>query len=211
MSELKHSTDRRIAFARDYLNGLKRCLDTISLVQVAEIIGHLEEAYREGRQVFIIGNGGSAATASHMACDLAKGILPEEHRETVRRLRAIALTENVSWMMALANDLGYEHIFSEQLRNLARKDDLVIIISGSGDSPNVVEGARAAKSLGAKVVGILGFDGGQIKELADTCIIVANDNYGYIEDVHIALDHLFTAFLNAWIKDGLVAEKPNIS
>ena len=127
-------------FAREYLEGLKKCLDTLSLEQVAEVIGCLEEVYREGKQVFIIGNGGSAATASHMACDLGKNILPRGMEETARRFRVVALTDNVPWMTALANDLGYEHIFSEQLKNLVQEGDLVIAISGSGNSPSIMGG-----------------------------------------------------------------------
>ena len=187
----------KVQFAREYLEGLKKCLDTLSLEQVAEVIGFLEEAYREGRQVFIIGNGGSAATASHLACDLGKNILPKEGREAARRFRVMALTDNVPWMTALANDLGYEHIFSEQLRNLVQEGDLVIAISGSGNSPNIVEGVRAAKALGAKVVGILGFDGGKVRGMADACVVVESDTYGHVEDVHMALDHLVTAYLRA--------------
>ena len=154
-SRVSESANQWVEFARDYLEGLKKCLDVLSLRQVEEVVGYLEDAYREEKQVFIIGNGGSAATASHMACDLGKNVLPKEARETVRRFRVMALTDNVPWMTALANDLGYEHIFSEQLRNLLQAGDLVIAISGSGNSPNIVEGVRLARALGAKVVGIL--------------------------------------------------------
>jgi len=190
------STNRQIKFAKYYLEGLKRCIDILSLQEVASVIHYLEEAYREGKQVFIIGNGGSAATASHMACDLGKVILPEEG-DAAPRFRVTALTDNVPWMTALANDLGYEHIFSEQLKNLVHKGDLVIAISGSGNSPNIIEGMRVAKSSGAKVLGILGFDGGRAREIADVSIIVRSENYGYIEDLHMVLDHLVAAYFRA--------------
>ena len=187
------SKDQRISFAGDYLEGLKKCLDVLSREELAEVIDRLEEAYREGRQVFIIGNGGSAATASHLASDWGKNILPDKDK-AAKRLRVTALTDNVSWITALANDLGYEHIFSEQLKNLVNKGDLVIAISGSGNSPNITEGIRVARSLGAKVIGILGFDGGKAREMVDTAIVVKSDNYGYVEDVHMVLGHLITSY-----------------
>lgn len=193
MSAFSESTHRQIGFAREYLEGLKKCLDALLLEEVAGVIRCLDEAYREGKQVFIIGNGGSAATASHMACDLGKVILPEGDN-AARRFRVTALTDNVPWITALANDLGYEYIFSEQLKNLVHKGDLVIAISGSGRSPNIIEGIRVAKSLGAKVLGILGFDGGKAGEMVDASMTVRSENYGYIEDVHMVLDHLVTAY-----------------
>jgi D-sedoheptulose 7-phosphate isomerase len=192
--QVSESADQRIAFAREYLDGLKKCLDTVSLEQIAEVIGCLEEAYREGRQVFIIGNGGSAATASHMACDLGKNILSKAAPPTVRRFRVMSLTDNMPWITALANDVGYESVFAEQLKNLVQDGDLVIAISGSGNSPNVVEALRVAKALGAKTVALLGFDGGRIKTMVDAYVIVTTDNYGHVEDIHMVLDHLITAW-----------------
>ena len=188
------SAARRRDFAGAYLEGLKSCVAALPLEQVAEVIECLEQAYVDGRQVFIIGNGGSAATASHMACDLGKTILPSAAGERTRRFRVMALTDNVPWMTALANDLGYEHIFSEQLKNLVQKGDVLIAISGSGNSPNIVKGVQAAKALGATVVGILGFDGGKVKDLVDTSVLIRSNNYGYVEDLHMVLDHLITAY-----------------
>ena len=195
-SRPRGSVNLRIAFAMEYLAGLKNTLDVLSVEQVAEMMGCLEDAYREGRQVFIIGNGGSAATASHMACDLGKNTLRIENKETARRFRVMALTDNVPWITALANDLGYEHVFSEQLKNLVQEGDLVIAISGSGNSSNIVEGVRVAKALGAKVVGILGFDGGKVREMVDVSVVVKGNEYGYIEDIHMVLDHLATKYFN---------------
>jgi len=188
------SVNQRVEFADEYLTELKQFMDSLSLAQVANVIGYLVEAYREKKQVFIIGNGGSAATASHMACDLGKNILPKEGKETARRFRVMALTDNVSWMTALANDLGYEHIFSEQLKNLVQEGDLVIAISGSGNSLNIVEGVQVSKSRGARVVGILGFDGGKLAKIVDASVIVSSRKYGYIEDVHMIIDHLITGY-----------------
>jgi D-sedoheptulose 7-phosphate isomerase len=206
MSDLSESAYRQMGFSREYIEGLKKCLDALLLEEVAGVIRLLEEAYREGKQVFIIGNGGSAATASHMACDLGKVILPEEGN-AVPRFRVTALADNVPWMTALANDLGYEYIFSEQLKNLLQKGDLVIAISGSGNSPNIVEGIRAAKSLDAKVLGILGFNGGKAGEMVDASVIVRSENYGYVEDVHMVLDHLVTAYFKTLLAKEIVAEQ----
>ena len=190
------SFEKRIDFSKGYLEGLKRCLDEISFDQIADVIGHLEEAYQQGKQVFFIGNGGSAATASHMACDLGKNILPDIGKEETRRFRVIALSDNVPWITALANDLGYEHIFSEQLRNLVQEGDLVIAISGSGNSPNIVEAVRVARVIGAQTVGILGFDGGELLKMVDSYILVESTEYGYIEDVHMVMDHVITSYFS---------------
>ena len=129
-----------------------------------------------------------------MACDLGKNILSSDNEGTTRRFRVASLTDNVPWITALANDLGYEHIFSEQLKCLVQRKDLVIAISGSGNSPNIVEGVKVAKALGAKTVAILGFDGGIVREMVDAYILVESDHYGYIEDVHMTLDHLLTTY-----------------
>ena len=197
--QVSESANQRIVFAREYLGGLKECLDALSLEQVAEVIGYLEEAYLEGKQVFIIGNGGSAATASHMACDLGKNILSKAASPTARRFRVMALTDNMPWITALANDLGYESVFAEQLKNLVQSGDLVIAISGSGNSPNIIEGLRVAKALGAETIGILGSDGGKAKTMVGLRVIVNAADYSYIEDAHMVLNHLVTA----WFREKL--------
>lgn len=186
-----------VDYARDYVVGLQHCLDALNLDEVAEVIGYIHEAYARGKQVLIIGNGGSAGAATHMAADLGKNILPEGYPDGARRLRALSLADNVAWITALANDLGYEYIFSEQIKNLVQEDDLVIAISGSGKSPNILEGMRAARHAGAKVVALLGFDGGPAKDLADAHVLVCAHRYGHIEDLHTMLIHLITSYL-AW-------------
>jgi D-sedoheptulose 7-phosphate isomerase len=189
-SKLAQRTD----FARQYIAGLKKCLDLLSLDQIAQVVGYLEAAISSGSRIFIIGNGGSAATASHMACDLGKNTFKERYTDPENRFQVMALTDNTPWITALANDLGYDHIFSEQLKNLVTGGDLVIAISGSGNSKNILEGINIAKELGAKVVGLLGFDGGKAKEMVDAYILVESDQYGYVEDIHMVLDHLLTSF-----------------
>jgi len=190
----EHGVTDCVGYAREYVEGLHDCLASLDLEEVAEVIGYIEDAYDEGKQVFIIGNGGSAGTASHMAADLDKNILPERHPDGTRRLRALSLTDNVAWITALANDLGYEHVFSEQLKNLVQEGDLVIAISGSGKSPNILEGMRAARHAGARVVALLGFDGGPAKDLADAYVLVGARRYGYVEDLHAMLIHLITSY-----------------
>ncbi len=190
---------RRCIF--EYRSGLKDTLDALSIGDVEKVIGLLAEAYEQGKQVFVIGNGGSAATASHMACDLAKTTLgksPELHR---RRFRVLALTDNVPLITAWGNDVHYHTVFAEQLRNLANPGDLLIAITGSGNSPNIVEAVRAARELNLVSIGLLGFDGGSVRELLDEAIVIHSENYGYIEDMHMILTHLITHFFKGTMAD----------
>jgi D-sedoheptulose 7-phosphate isomerase len=182
------------AFAREYLTGLRAVMDRVDVGQVAALLGELERAYREDRQVFIAGNGGSAATASHMACDLAKTILGRTPDPATRRFRVMSLTDNVPLITAIANDLGYEHVFTEQLAVLARPGDLLLVISASGSSPNVVGVVRMARERGLRTAGLLGFDGGAALPLLDTPLLVPDFNYGFVEDLHMVIDHLVTAY-----------------
>lgn len=183
-----------LSFAVEYLEGLKRVIDTLPLDALARLVDQIENAHRNNRQIFVIGNGGSASTASHLSCDLAKNTFDPADGATVHRLRVMSLTDNVGWITALGNDLGYEHIFSEQLRNLVRPGDLVIVITGSGNSANILYGARVARELGATVFGLLGFDGGKIRPLLDDYLLVDSTNYGHIEDLHLVVNHILTAY-----------------
>jgi len=173
---------------------------------VADVIACLEEAYEAGRHLFVMGNGGSAATASHMAVDLGKTVLPVPSNGA-RRFRVTSLTDNVPWMTAIANDLGYQHVFAEQLRNHVEAGDVVIAITGSGNSPNIVEGVRVAAEHGATTIALLGFDGGAVKDLVDLHVLVRSDHYGFIEDVHAMLSHLVTAYFKARIGLSLLDER----
>src|SRR5579862_5415146 len=187
-------------FAKDYIQGLKDVLDRIPLPPMEEIINAIEVAQKERRQVFVIGNGGSAATASHMMNDLNKGTLGHKGDAPWPRLRVIALTDNVSLMTAWANDVDYSRIFSEPLKNLAQAGDLLIAISASGNSPNIVAAVEAAKQMGVKVLGLAGFTGGKLAKLADVCLVVPSDGYGPVEDVHMILDHIITGYLYEKLK-----------
>ena len=183
------------AFATDYLTGFKRCLDLLPLHQIAQAAERILEAYRRDRLVLIMGNGGSAATASHLACDLGKTILGQNISPLRRRFRVMALTDNVPLITAWANDVDYEMIFAQQLQTWAQPGDLAIVISGSGNSPNVCQAAKTARDLGVYTIGLLGFDGGHLRELVDMPIVIPSEHYGYIEDVHTILGHMITAYI----------------
>ncbi len=187
-------------FAKDYLGGLKDVLDRLPLKPIDEIILAVEQARDAGRQIFVIGNGGSAATASHMMNDLCKGTLGHKGDAPWPRLRVIALTDNVSLMTAWANDTDYNHIFSEPLKNLAQRGDVLVAISASGNSPNIIAAVEAAKQIGVTVIGLTGFTGGKLSKMADVSLVVPSDGYGPVEDVHMILDHIITSYLYEKLK-----------
>ncbi len=145
----------------------------------------LWEVYRKDQALLIFGNGGSAALASHSACDFGKGTAVNGNR----RFRVLSLTDNVPLLTAWANDQRFEDVFAEQLRTFVRSGDVVFAISGSGNSPNVLNGLQVARDAGAHTVGLTGFTGGKMKILCDQCIVVPSDNMQLIEDFHIAVTH----------------------
>jgi D-sedoheptulose 7-phosphate isomerase len=181
-------------FARDYFIGLKAVIDRVNIAQISAFLNELERVYSEDRQIFIVGNGGSAGTASHMACDLAKTVLGKKPDRKRRRFRVMSMTDNVPLITALSNDFGYEYIFTEQLVLFARPGDLLVIITGSGNSPNIINAVKMAREMGMRTAGMLGFDGGQVLSLLDSPVLIPDFNYGFVEDLHMVLDHLATAF-----------------
>jgi D-sedoheptulose 7-phosphate isomerase len=187
-------------FAKNYLTGLKTLLDRLPLDDFELVTQAVEAAHVAGKQIFLIGNGGSAATASHMMNDLNKGTLGHKGDAAWKRFRVIALTDNVSLMTAWANDTDYNHMFSEQLKNLAQPGDLLIAISASGNSPNIIVAVETAKAMGVEVVGLAGFGGGKLAKLADVAFVVPSEEYGPIEDVHMILDHILTAYFYEKLK-----------
>lgn len=182
-------------YVLNYFDEQNKVNATLPMHYVAEALQLIEEAYREGRQVFIIGNGGSASTASHLACDLQKTILGHKGDRKVNRFRVISLCDNTEVITAWANDVGYEVIFSEQLKTLANEGDLLIAISASGNSPNIIKAVDVAKVMGLKVIGLTGFSGGKLRELADVPVHVESNDYGIIENVHLIFGHLATKYL----------------
>lgn len=187
-------------FAKNYLSGLKDVLDRLPLKPIDDIVRAIEQARDEARQIFVIGNGGSAATASHMMNDLCKGTLGHKGDAPWPRLRVIALTDNVSLMTAWANDTDFDHVFSEPLKNLAQRGDVLVAISASGNSPNIIAAVEAAKQIGVTVIGLAGFTGGKLSKMADVSLVVPSDGYGPVEDIHMILDHIITSYLYEKLK-----------
>jgi D-sedoheptulose 7-phosphate isomerase len=178
------------AFAEQYIGELKETLDEISQENVQTIVDVIYDAYRNNKQVFIMGNGGSASISSHFACDLGKGTIMEGKS----RFRVMSLNDNIALITALSNDFGYDCVFKEQLINLVSEGDIVIAITGSGNSPNILEAMRYAESRHATTIGLIGFGGGKLKEMVDYEITVNNHNYGQVEDVHLILEHMICQF-----------------
>lgn len=186
--------DDRIAFAQRYVDNLASVLVDLPWADLARALKTLEKAYAERRQVFLAGNGGSAATASHMANDLMKGVA----KKSKPGLRAIALSDNVPLITAIANDESYSEVFARQLGELGRPDDVLIVFSGSGNSANIVRAVEVAQHMYITTIAFLGMGGGQVAKMADVSVIVPSNEYGPIEDVHMLFDHLITAYLQSW-------------
>jgi D-sedoheptulose 7-phosphate isomerase len=186
-------SDALAVLAGDYVSRLQAALEALSRAELVELGEMLSRAYRNGKQVFTVGNGGSSSLASHMAADLAKNTIGPN----MRRFRIMSLNENASIVTALANDLGYENIFSEQLSNLIRAGDVLIVVSASGNSPNIIKAIECAQAQSAEVVGLLGFDGGRAAELADLAIVVSSWDYGIVEDVHLTINHILVEHFRA--------------
>jgi D-sedoheptulose 7-phosphate isomerase len=179
-----------------YLEQLHQTLNKLDKDVLERIIDIIMKAYRDGKKVFIMGNGGSASNASHMACDFSKGTLRRVYDEEERRFKVYSLTDNVSIISAFANDCSYDEIFTQQLRNLVEKGDVVIALSGSGNSNNVINAVRYAKKCRAHTVGILGFKtGGVLASLVDDAIVADSMSYGVCEDIQLILDHIITSWI----------------
>ncbi|HEY3886615.1 MAG TPA: SIS domain-containing protein [Vicinamibacterales bacterium] len=185
------------AFASAYLEHVQRTLRRIDADAVGRFLQALLDARERGATVYFIGNGGSAATASHFANDLAIGVDDYE-----KPIRAISLADNLALISAVGNDLGFEEIFVRQLRVLARRGDVVVAISASGNSPNLVKAFEYAKNAGVVTVALTAFDGGRLKDMADVSVHVPTGprEYGPAEDAHMVLDHLAGNFLMRYVR-----------
>jgi D-sedoheptulose 7-phosphate isomerase len=184
-----------VPYALEYIHAVKRALDKLPLDRLMVVARILLEAYERGNQIFVMGNGGSSATASHFVNDLAKSIVIPGYR----RFKAIGLTDNTSLLTAWANDVAYEDVFKEQLENFLQPYDVVIGFSGSGTSANVLKGIAYANQRAATTIGFTGFEGGKLKDTAQHCIIVSSSNMEHTEDVHMALAHLLKLYLRQTI------------
>ena len=181
-------------YVRSYLKKLTGLLQTIEPTEVERAGMILTAAREEGRQVFLCGNGGSAALASHLAVDLGKGC----SRNRDKRFRVLSLTDNVPWMTALSNDISYEDVFVEQLRNYAQKGDVLFAISSSGNSKNVLKAVQYATQTGCETIGCSGFAGGKLKDMVKHHIHVKSEHMGLIEDGQMVVGHMLVyAFMDA--------------
>jgi D-sedoheptulose 7-phosphate isomerase len=187
--------------AAEYLRMLEGVLRDVDLGGLLRICAAVQRARDTGGTLYLAGNGGSAATASHWANDLGKATKASGYKP----IRVVSLSDHLSWLTALANDEGFERVFSGQLENFARPGDVLVVFSASGNSPNLVHAVHAARSLGASTIGFLGFDGGVLRSLVHDYILVPTPKgaYGQVEDAHMVFCHLLTTWLASDVVQGL--------
>ena len=175
-----------MSFPQVYKADLLEAIDTIDLEKVNQAIAIIAQARDEDRRIFVCGNGGSASTSSHFVCDMVKGASYNRHK----RFRIMALTDSLPTITAYSNDVGYECIFVEQLKNFAEPGDVVMAISGSGNSPNVLRAVEYANGIGCRTIALSGRNGGKLGPLAELNIQASNPHMGRIEDVHMIVMHM---------------------
>jgi len=190
-----------------YIADLKDTLDQLSMPEIQRAIDALHEARLNGRKVFIMGNGGSASTASHFVCDLAKNT----RLQGWLNFRVIGLADNIAIFSALANDEGYGNVFSQQLASLVEAEDVVIGISASGKSPNVLNAIEVARQARAKTIGFTGFDGGQLAAMVDINLHVPSFCIEHVEDIHLILEHMISKALKEKVQTAPVEETGDLS
>ena len=183
--------------ARQYLNGLNGLLDGFDTEAFDRIVNSTLDAYSDETAIFIMGNGGSASTASHFACDINKGCC----LDLDKKFKVICLNDNIPTLLAYANDLDYASVFVEPLKNFFRSGDLVIGISGSGDSENVLRAIRYASENGGKTIGLTGYSGGKLGQLVDIAYVAASDDMQKIEDVHMIIVHMIMQAVHGALHD----------
>lgn len=187
---------------KQYLEGATRAIEALPVDDIGRIATIFKAAYDEERTIFVMGNGGSASTASHLACDLNKGACFGARK----KFRVMALTDNLPLILALANDVNYDAVFVEQLKCFARPGDVVVGISGSGNSPNVIKAIAYARDLGCTTVGVCGYDGGRLKRMVDCSFHVDINDMQVVEDLHLMLGHILMRVLMA--RDGVEEGEP---
>lgn len=197
-----------VKFSKGYTDYLVSLLEMLDHEQIAECIKQMEEARHNGNTIFIIGNGGSASTASHIGNDFGLAILKKSNNIESKSYRVLALTDNVSVISAIGNDSSFNNIFLDQLKVHYRKGDKLIAISASGNSPNLLNAAEWVKTKGGKVISWLGFDGGKLKDLSDISVLVKTPKgeYAPVEDVHLVINHIIVTWMqyNIMKTDGLI-------
>ncbi|WEK19660.1 MAG: SIS domain-containing protein [Candidatus Pedobacter colombiensis] len=196
------------AFINGYTNYLITLLQQLDTKRIAECIEQLEEARQNSNTIFVIGNGGSAATASHIGNDFGLAVLKKTTNPNNKSYRALALTDNISVISAIGNDSSYDDIFLDQLKVHYRKGDKLIVISASGNSPNLVKAAQWFKEKGGIVMGWLGFDGGKLSEIAQIPLVVTTPKgeYAPVEDIHLIINHIIVTWMQFHImkEDGTI-------
>jgi len=189
-------------YSKNYLLYMGELLNSLDAQGLEDFLTEIESVRKTGNTIFIAGNGGSASTASHIAMDLSQVFykIPSFNPP----FKAISLADNTSTVTAIGNDFGYEEVFTKQLKNLYKDGDILIVISVSGNSANVLMAVEWVKSVGGKTVGFLGFDGGKLKDICDLSILVKTPKgeYGPVEDVHLILNHLFFNWFYNKYRDG---------
>lgn len=192
-------------FVKDYLQELEAVVKRVSQDDISSVMALLYQAWKDGKQVFVAGNGGSASTATHFSCDLAKFTAIEGKK----RFKVICLNDNIPLVSALTNDLGWNSVYYEQLRNLMNNGDVLVVISvhGSGAdkagiwSQNLLKAGKFVQDNGGKVIGLAGFDGGALKQVADACIVAPVNSTPQVEGFHVVLTHLLCAGLREAITE----------
>jgi D-sedoheptulose 7-phosphate isomerase len=187
----------------DYFTELKQTLEQIPIEKIDRVITILHEARLSGKQIFIMGNGGSASTASHFVCDLSKNT----RRKGLPSFKVIGLTDNMAVFSAYANDEGYDSVFANQLDNLLLRDDVVIGISTSGNSPNVLKAIELANQRGATSIGFTGFNGGELSKMVDLDVHISSNCIEHVEDIHLMLEHVVTKVLREEAEELTFAEQ----
>jgi D-sedoheptulose 7-phosphate isomerase len=192
MSRLFAADDRdggalQISTAPRYFKMFEQVVARLPHSTMEQAAAELLVAYDQNRTIFLFGNGGSAALASHFACDLGKGTIRNGERQ--KRFRVLALTDNLPLLTAWANDSCYEDVFAQQLRNFVEPGDVAFAISGSGNSPNVLRALEVAHEAGAVNIGLTGYCGGKMKNLCNPCIVIPSENMQIIEDLHLSVTH----------------------
>ncbi len=178
------------SYLKDYVSNLQQVLSQVDESQFEKVLQKLREVTSAGKRIYVCGNGGSAAIADHLCCDWSKGT----HFKHLPALKTQSLVANGALFTAVANDFGFEKSFSTQVEMFGEPGDVLLAISSSGNSPNIIEAVKAASEKGMTTIGLCGFSGGKLKTSADLCLYVAYDNYGLVEDAHQILMHVLAQF-----------------
>jgi len=182
------------SYTTQYISDLHNLMETVNLKELENMKSHIKKQDKKNSRIYIIGNGGSASTASHMANDLGTGL----KRRNILSLDIVSLCDNTAISSALANDIGYQNIFYMQLRDILKPEDTVIAISCSGNSPNIIEAVKYAQTVGSTIIGLTGFSGGELKNISDINVhfSTSNRDYGLVEDAHMIVNHILYSYFS---------------